>query len=74
MPTQVKAESTPNTTPPGCYGDPNVYLNNSCPVVLTADLPAAGAAMNGRFLIEDTGAGLNLVAYGNGLRKAVALS
>jgi len=38
-------------------------------VVLTGDLPAAGAAMDGRLLIEDVGAGnRNLVFYIDGLR------
>ena len=41
-------------------------------VVLTASLPAAAAAMDGTVLIENTGATLNLVAYGNGIRARLA--
>lgn len=38
-------------------------------VVLTADLPAAGADQNGRVLIEDAGAGdRNLIIYAGGQR------
>jgi hypothetical protein len=44
------------------------------PVVATANLVAAGAAMDGKIVIEDTGSGLKLVAYGAGLRKSVALT
>ena len=73
-PTQVIAESNPGTTPPNSYGDPNQYLNLCAPVVATANLPVAGTAMDGRVIIEYTGSGLNLVCYGHGLKKAVALS
>ena len=56
-PAPLKAENQAATTPPNSYGDPNVYLNNALPVVATADLPAAGAAYNGRVVIEDAGGG-----------------
>jgi len=43
-------------------------------VVATASVPVAAAAMNGAVLIEDTGAGCNLVAYKGGKRWKVALA
>lgn len=41
-------------------------------VVATADLPAAGAGMNGQVLIETTGAAHNIVFYAGGLRYRIA--
>jgi len=39
------------------------------PVVATADLPVGGAAMDGRILIEDGGAGdRNVIVYAGGQR------
>jgi len=49
----------------------NIGAFAQAPIVLTADIPAAGAHMDGTMLIEDTGIGLNLVVYGNGGRVAM---
>lgn len=69
MPTPIIDSATPNTRPPGAYGDPNIYINNSLPVVLTANLPAAATAMDGRILIEDAGTGdRNIIIYAGGQR------
>jgi hypothetical protein len=47
----------------------NLLKELAIPVVPTASLPAAGAAQNGRILIEDGGAGVgNLILYKGGQR------
>lgn len=72
--TQVIAESNGTNTPPQCVGNPEEVNFLAAPVVATANLPAAGAIMDGRILIEYTGSGLALVVYGHGLKKSVALT
>ena len=46
----------------------NGYLRIRGGIVATASLPAGSTAMNGTILIEDTGAGCNLVVYKGGQR------
>lgn len=54
------------------YQDGQVYLNLAAPVVLTANLPLAGADMDGRIIIEDGGTGdRNLIVYAGGQRFRV---
>jgi len=47
------------------HGTPDI------PVVVTASLPAASAFMDGQMIVEDTGAALNLIIYGAGIRSRI---
>jgi hypothetical protein len=72
MPTKVPEVKTVDSDAPGAYGDPNLFKFARLPVVLTADLPAASAAMNGRIFIEQaTGSDRNLVFYAGGERHRI---
>ena len=71
MPRALKVVKNPSTSEQA-YGDPAIYLNIAFPVVLTADLPAAGGDMDGRACIEDAGAGnCNFVFWARGERYKV---
>ena len=72
MPVPIVIEKSPNMDAPTAYGDPGVYKYLTAPIVLTANLPAASEAMNGRILIEDAGSGdINLILYAHGERYRI---
>lgn len=51
------------------YGHAINVLVQGSPLVATADLPAAGAAQNGKVIVENAGGSTrNLIVYSDGLR------
>jgi hypothetical protein len=49
--------------------NPTLATGRQVTVIATADLPAAGASMNGRIVVEDAGAGdRNIIVYAGGQR------
>lgn len=55
------------------YGHTLNQLALGNPMMTTATLPAAGAAQNGKIIIEDAGGGTrNLIFYAGGLRYRVS--
>lgn len=73
-PTPIKMTAQNALGAPNGYGDPNIYINNAAPLVLTADLPAGATNMNGRIIVEDAGGTYNLCYYVAGTVKKAALS